>query len=245
MITCKKCGGHTPQGYSYCTICGTILDGMKEQKVIPLSDYNDLCRELEGKKSILDDLRKQGYAPSGFKLMSESEYNSLLNSQNQLSKILNDGYAPSGKRLIDESEYTNLIAAGTKKSSFFRLFAFLFCIVLAGYLGWMYFASPSSATSSNKEEMAEQLSLPDDLTGYYIVREKEGEKGEGIAAKVLHEEGQYSLSVYSSYITRKYFFAYNKETGKLSSEELGNGKVEYFGNIKQLKLSFEGWILVK
>lgn len=250
MIICKKCGGQTPQGYSYCTICGTILDGMKEQKVIPLPDYNDLIRdrqELESKKSLLDDLRKHGYAPAGFKLMSDSEYNSLLKGQDQLSIILNEGYAPSGKRLVDEIEYANLKALAQKKSHSLRGLAMWgLCLIFACLLGW-FLISPN-VTNSNAIEgnvISGQLEFPDDLTGCYIVREQEGKDGEGIAAKILQEDGKYSMSIYSSSVTRKYFFTYNKKDGALSSEELGAGKVEYIGHINQLKVSFEGWTLIK
>lgn len=259
MNICKHCGGKTPDGAFYCVCCGKLLDNEEKRDVIPHSEYISLQKdheELKQKIELLDDLRKHGYAPSNYKLILESDYSALIEGREldsakidelnaKLSKIYAEGYAPLGMRLISETEYDNLKKT-PKSSSFPSWILWLVGVVVAGYLCWqLMWSSPYTSGSSSKDVVSEILSLPDNLAGYYIVKEQEGKDGNGVAAKVLQEDGRYSMSIYSSTITRKYFFAYNKETGTLSSEELGEGKVEYTGKINQIKISFSGWVLVK
>lgn len=263
MNICKHCGGKTPDGTFYCVYCGKLFDNVEKRDVISHSEYMSLQKdseELRQKIELLDDLRKHGYAPSSYKLILESDYGALTESRKldsakidelnaKLSKIYAEGYAPLGMRLISETEYERLKSSSKKtsnSSSFPSWILWLVGVVVIGYLCWQFIGSGHNTyDSSDKDVVSEILSLPDNLAGYYMVKEQDGKDGNGVAAKVLQEDGQYSMSIYSSTITRKYFFAYNKETGTLSSEELGKGKVEYTGKINQIKISFSGWILVK
>lgn len=263
MNTCKHCGEKIVEGAFYCVHCGRLLDNVEERKVVPRSEYLSLLKvsdELKLKKDLLKELRDQGYAPPGKKLITDEDYNSMAKAlerstaliselNSKLNTIYSKGYAPSGMRLISDAEFNKLISISPQtknKSSLPSWILWLVGVVFVGCLGCFFLSSNfTSSGLSDKALVEEKLSLPDDLAGYYMVKERDGKDGKGVAAKILQEDGQYSMSVYSSSITRKYFFAYNPETGILSSEELGNGRVEYVGKINQIKISFEGWILVK
>lgn len=249
MNTCGHCGGKIPEGASYCVYCGRLLDNVEEREVIPRSEYITLQKdreELKQKAELLDEIRNHGYAPLGKKLIADEEFTSMtetlkqskaliskLEAQNtelnaKLNKIKAEGHAPSGKCMI---------------SNWILWFV---GVVFAGGLGWYFFSGNQILSGmSDKVVVGEKLSLPEDLSGYYMVKEREGKGGDGVTAKMVQEGGQYAMYVYSSSLTRKYIFAYNSETGALSSEELGEGKVEYVGKINQIKISFNGWILVK
>lgn len=225
-VVCKHCGWkNVGEGASYCVNCGKLLDGKEERKVITEKEYNSMTEALKHSSTLISELNAEKEELSARVSKLNVQIAELNAKQN---KLYVEGYAPSGKCLISNWAM------------------WLVGVVFIGCLGW-YSLSGNLTSSGFSDKVVEErkLSLPDDLTGNYMVKELNGKDGNNSIAKILQEEGQYSMSVYSSSITRKYFFAYNPETGILSSEELGNGKVEYVGKINQIKISFEGWILVK
>ena len=85
------------------------------------------------------------------------------------------------------------------------------------------------------------------LEGTYYVREKKGEKTNGLTA-VLKSDNQkdYTMTVYSDAPTEIFYFTYDTGTGEITSEELGNGNVTIKKSINQIKIKFEkGWTIVR
>lgn len=264
---CINCGTLLPEKEENIVISSSEIERKKKllddfyehgyaplgKKLITEEEFNSMTEAQKHSLTLISELttEKEVLVAKNARLKAQNadltKQNSDLNSK--LSTIYSKGYAPSGMRLISDAEYNKLISTSPKTKNISSLpswILWLVGVVFFGCLGWFYLSSNlTSSGLSDKALVDEKLSLPDDLAGYYMVKERDGKDGKGVAAKILQEEGQYSMSVYSSSITRKYFFAYNPETGILSSEELGNGKVEYVGKIDQIKISFEGWILVK
>lgn len=85
----KECSYINAEGNSYCVKCGSLLDG-KERKVVVKADYErsermlnsmtdenkKLLRQVELQDEQIQRMRRGGIAPSGFRLVNETEYTS-------------------------------------------------------------------------------------------------------------------------------------------------------------------------
>ena len=128
--TNKNCGHVNEDGNSYCVKCGKLIG---KKTVVNKSEYDNLNNELQGlilvKKQLedrvvtltttdkgridqlqkkLDNIKKDGSAPSGFRLIRDVDYTNLSNKEEELARLKRNGFAPSGFRLIKENEYTTL-----------------------------------------------------------------------------------------------------------------------------------------
>jgi hypothetical protein len=63
---------------------------------------------IEQLQKKLDNIKKDGSAPSGFRLIREVDYTNLSKNEEELVRLKRNGFAPSGFRLIREVDYTNL-----------------------------------------------------------------------------------------------------------------------------------------
>lgn len=110
----KDCGYTNADGTSYCVKCGRLLGGMMEKTVVIKSVYKNMTGEL-------DDIKKKGFAPSGFLLISQEALGKERNNHTEeirklkkefedykSEKTINDMVSNYGKVSINKSEYDKL-----------------------------------------------------------------------------------------------------------------------------------------
>ena len=124
-----------------------------------------------------------------------------------------------------------------------------FCIITI----LLYYSSSTIISSSAIEQPAATGIVQPANTNYngiegtYYVREQNGEKVDGVTAVLKsNNRKDYIMTVYSDALTENYHFSYDANSGKIVSEELGDGEVTIKKSINQIKIKFKkGWTIVR
>lgn len=120
----------------------------------------------------------------------------------------------------------------------------IIAIPLCLYLGAVILDRTSSKETS-VAMLPAMISFPNDISGNYMVRMKNGRNDIYASAKVYRDASGYVLNVFSSNITKKHKILYDPSTGVIDSDELGRGKARIKEYTNEIEITFEGWELLK
>lgn len=98
---------------------------------------------------------------------------------------------------------------------------------------------------SKIEDVTQQSNFPE-IEGTYYLRKANSKEGQ--AAEIIpnpNEQKQYFLYLYSEYTTPQFDISYDQNTGIISSDELGEGKVIINNESNTIIIQFREWTLSK
>lgn len=118
----------------------------------------------------------------------------------------------------------------------------VFLVIVVG-VTWVMLPS---ITEKSYETIDVSKSIPQDISGLYLVLEAEGEKVQGTTARLQKaSDGSYGMLVYSESPVMRYDLEYDSIHAVFSNEFLGTGYVEYNEISKRITIKFSNkWTLI-
>lgn len=118
-------------------------------------------------------------------------------------------------------------------------------IFLLVFSGLILIITPSYKSNSFEKIEAVQHALPDDFSGMYFVPVADGQKAQGITARIIKEDtGNYTLLLYSDMPTRSISLQLDENEGLFHSNILGDGYIIYDEQTKSININFSDlWVI--